>query len=81
MSVNYELGRVAQSEGGLRRRVGIRIWDTRDWQELLQIKGHTDQVWSLAFSPDGKTLSSGSWDKTLRLWRAATVAEARAPNN
>src|SRR5262249_51471227 len=31
-------------------------------------KGHADLVYSVAFSPDGKTLASGSWDNTARIW-------------
>ena len=33
---------------------------------------HSDGVWSVAFSPDGKTILTGMLDKTARLWDAAT---------
>ncbi|KAI6149910.1 WD40-repeat-containing domain protein, partial [Pisolithus tinctorius] len=36
-----------------------------DWHPL---KGHTDWVKSVGFSPDGKRIVSGSADKTLRVW-------------
>jgi len=32
------------------------------------LKGHTDTVRDLVFAPDGKTLVSGSTDKTVKVW-------------
>ncbi|MSU36978.1 MAG: hypothetical protein EXS36_18145 [Pedosphaera sp.] len=34
------------------------------------MKGHTDDVWSVAFSADGNRLASVSKDQTVKLWDA-----------
>ena len=39
------------------------------------LKGHTNWVTTLHFSPDGKRLVSGSWDQSLKLWDVATGRE------
>ena len=36
--------------------------------EIFAQLGHADKVWSVAWSPDGKTLASGSSDETVKLW-------------
>ena len=43
------------------------------------LKGHTDWVCSVVFSPDGKTLASGSHDRTIKLWDTAGGQERLTP--
>ena len=42
---------------------------------LHTLKGHTRRVYSVAFSPDGQRIVSGSFDKTLKIWDASEEAE------
>ena len=41
---------------------------------------HSNWVSSVAFSPDGKTIVSGSADKTLKVWDAGVSAPTHPPN-
>jgi WD40 repeat protein len=59
-------------------RADFRGWEYDYLQTLVsknQLKGHSGAVSSVAFSPDGKRIVSGSDDNTLRVWDAATGQE------
>ncbi|MEC4818133.1 MAG: serine/threonine-protein kinase [Scytonema sp. PMC 1069.18] len=55
----------------------IRLWLMSTGVELLTLKGHSDSVWSVAFSPDGQLLASGSADNTIKLWKVRSGREIR----
>ena len=42
------------------------------------LKGHSGWVTTMAFSPDGKRLASGSWDQTLKLWEVSSGEQLSA---
>lgn len=50
----------------------IKLWNIRDGQCHRNLSGHTNEIWSVAFSLDGQMLASGSTDHTIRLWSTLT---------
>jgi len=46
-------------------------------QERNRLEGHSSIVLSVSFSPDGKTLATGSEDKTVKLWDVASGREVQ----
>src|ERR1041385_6594196 len=45
--------------------------------EIFVQTGHTNSIYSIAFSPDNKLMASGSRDATIRLWDFAAGRELR----
>jgi len=56
----------------------IRLWLVPDGSVLQTLKGHTDRVTGVAFSPDGETLASGSGGGTPQLWQVANGTPLRS---
>ena len=46
----------------------VRIWDVESGIAIKTLNGHTKEVSSVAYSPDGKYVVSGSSDGAVRIW-------------
>ena len=58
--------------------LGVWLYDPKDLKsEPRLLEGHTRDVLSVIFSPDGKTILSASQDGTVKIWDVATASLTR----
>ncbi len=50
----------------------VRLWDIDAGECLSILEEHTDRVWSVHWSPDGKILASSSSDRMVKLWEVSS---------
>ena len=59
---------VGSGYGGYGPKPAVRVYEWQTGKVVRTFRGHESLIQSLAFSPDGKTLASGSQDTTVLLW-------------
>ena len=57
----------------------VHIWSVQTGQLLDQLSGHEGPVSTLAFAPNGSSLVSGSWDRTVRIWSIFARTQTSEP--
>ncbi|MCL2480577.1 MAG: WD40 repeat domain-containing protein [Spirochaetaceae bacterium] len=77
LAVNGISSRDLSASGYMRIEPGDLKKIEKERQEIKTFTGHRDSVTSVAFSPDGKQIISGSNDRTIKLWDTGTGHEIR----
>jgi WD40 repeat protein len=71
-ALSPDAGTIAYGDGK-----NVKLWDIKAKERRLATPGHHGTTWSIDFSPDGKTLVSGSDDNTVRFWDVEHRKELR----
>jgi hypothetical protein len=54
------------------RNASIYVYGTLNWERTWVLSGHDQEISSIAYSPSGNRIVSGSQDSTVRVWDTAT---------
>uniref|UniRef100_A0A670JFN9 Coronin n=1 Tax=Podarcis muralis TaxID=64176 RepID=A0A670JFN9_PODMU len=55
--------------------MSVRIWDLRSGGQVLRLEGHRDQIFSLAWSPDGRRLATVCKDGRVRVYEPRKASQ------
>ena len=57
----------------------VELWNVLNHQRTAILKGHTNEIWALAFSPDGKTVATAALSETIIvLWDVINIGRKTA---
>jgi WD40 repeat protein len=69
LEADYDTAAAFSPDSDILATGGVYLWRVRDGERLQEMKGHTQPVATLAFSPDGQTLVSVSPGIEVRRWQ------------
>src|SRR5262249_36210609 len=67
-------GRFLAAAGGA-DTTEVKVWDVTNGREVFTLRGHTDTVLRIAFSPDGGRLASTGKDNKVKIWNLTPEGE------
>jgi len=74
--------KVWDDQGAWTKSETIKVWDAASLElKTEKQNAHSDWIKYVAFSPDGKTIVSGSDDKTIKVWDAESLNEVSKVEN
>lgn len=50
--------------------IEVVLWDSEERREIWRSRGHSGLLYSIDFSPDGRTIATGGMDRSVKLWDA-----------
>jgi eukaryotic-like serine/threonine-protein kinase len=57
----------------------VQVWDAATGSNPIIYRGHTDYVFAVAWSPDGKLIASGGRDTTIQVWSVSQGVQVVDP--